>query len=143
VADLAEATRASDVIVASTTSREPFLRPEHVRPGSFIAAIGADNPMKSEIVPELMARATVVVDVLSQALAMGDLHHAIAARAMKAEGVHAELGELVLGRKPGRRDQNEIIIFDSTGSGVPAVAAAAAAYELARERGLDRWCSLG
>jgi alanine dehydrogenase len=142
VAGLAEATRVSDVIVTCTTSGEAFLRIEHVRPGTFIAAVGADNPVKSELTPELMAKATVTVDVLDQAVFMGDLHHAIAAGAMTRGDVHAELGQLVTGEKPGRRQADEITVFDSTGTGIQDVAAASRAYELARDRGVGLRCAL-
>jgi alanine dehydrogenase len=128
--------RSSDVIVTCTSARKPFLGIDDVRPGTFVAAIGADNPAKSEIEPALMAKATVVVDVLEQAISMGDLHHAIRAGAMTANDVHAELGSLICGHKPGRRNAEEITLFDSTGTGIQDVAAAARAYELARERGL-------
>ncbi len=78
-----------------------------------------------------MAAAKVVTDLTSQALAMGDLHHAIEAGAMTAAQVHAELGEVVAGRKPGRGDEHEITIFDSTGVAFQDVAASALAYERA------------
>jgi ornithine cyclodeaminase/alanine dehydrogenase-like protein (mu-crystallin family) len=67
---------------------------------------------------------------------MGDLNHAIRAGTMTEEAVHAELGWLVTGKKPGRRNADEITLFDSTEVGVQDVAAAAHAYEIARERGL-------
>jgi ornithine cyclodeaminase/alanine dehydrogenase len=139
---LDEATRASDVIATCTTAREPFLGIGHVRPGTFVAAVGADSPVKNELTPELMAGATVVVDVLEQALVMGDLHHAVAAGAMTAADVHAELGRLVSGERPGRRNADEITIFDSTGTGIQDVAAASRAYELARNRGVGLACGL-
>ena len=142
VSRLEDATWASDAIVTCTTSCEPFLGIEEVGPGTFVAAVGADNPAKSEIKPALMASATVVVDVLKQAVFMGDLNHAIRAGAMTAEEVHAELGSLVSGDKPGRRNADEITIFDSTGTGIQDVAAAARAYELARDRGLGLRCNL-
>src|SRR5215204_519010 len=104
VDDLGTATRASDAIVTCTTAHAPFLGVDHVRPGTFVAAIGADNPARSELTPELMAGATVVVDVLEQALLIGDLHHAVAAGSMTAADVHAELGQLVTGLRPGRRN---------------------------------------
>jgi len=113
----------ADVIVTATSAREPFLRT--VPPGTFIAAIGADNPHKSEIHPDLMATAKVVTDLTSQAIAMGDLHHA------PGVAVHAELGEILAGRKPGRESDAEIIVFDSTGVAIQDVAAAACAYQRA------------
>ena len=77
--DLAAAALASDIIVTCTTSRQAFLDPRMVRAGTFVAAVGADSPEKSEIAPALMASAKVVADVLDQCVAMGDLRHAIAA----------------------------------------------------------------
>ena len=142
VDELGAATRASDVIATCTTAREPFLSVEHVRPGTFVAAVGADNPAKSELEPALMANATVVADVLEQALLMGDLHHAVAAGAMTAADVHAELGRLVSGERPGRRSADEITIFDSTGTGIQDVAAASRAYELALKQGGGLECTL-
>jgi hypothetical protein len=66
--DLREGTLISDAIVTCTSSRTPFLGVEDVRPGTFVAAVGADNPQKSEIKPELMAKAAVIVDVLQRRL---------------------------------------------------------------------------
>jgi len=129
----------ADIVVACTTARSPYLGLRTVRPGTFVAAVGADSPDKSEIVPELSARATFVADVLAQCAVMGDLHHALRAGAMDEAGVHAELHEIVSGRKPGRSREEEITLFDSTGTGVQDVAAAALLFERARERpGLRR-----
>lgn len=127
------ATRESDVIATCTTSHKAFLGPHDVRPGTFIAAIGADNPEKSEIEPDLMRQARVVADVRAQCAVMGDLHHAIRAGVMTEADVHAELGELVTG-KPGRTSDDEITIFDGCGVGIQDVAAAASAFELARKQ---------
>jgi ornithine cyclodeaminase/alanine dehydrogenase-like protein (mu-crystallin family) len=143
VETLSEASRVSDVIVTCTAATRPFLGIDDVRPGTFIAAIGADNPHKSEIHPALMTRARVVVDVLEQSVVMGDLHHAITAGTMTAGDVHAELGAIIAGRRPGRQTAEEITLFDSSGTGVQDVAAAAHAYERARERGVGTRCVLG
>ena len=126
---VSEATRAADIIVTATSSREPFLERDHVRPGTFIAAVGADNPHKSELRPEVFPGATVVVDSLDQAVAMGDLHHAIDAGTVTRDSVHAELAQVVSGGMPGRTRDEEVTIFDSTGLAIQDVAAAAAAYQ--------------
>lgn len=131
VIDLEASARASDAIVTCTTARAPFLEAGFVRAGSFIAAVGADSPEKSEIAPALMAGALVVADAIDQCAAMGDLHHAIAAGAMTRGKVHAELAELVTGRKPGRTSDDQVILFDSTGTAVQDVAAASSIYERA------------
>ena len=129
--DLAEAASESDIIVTCTTARRYFVTREMVRPGAFIAAVGADNENKQEIDPRLMAQAKVVTDVTEQASTIGDLHHAIDAGVMTREAVHAELGEVVAGRKRGRESADEIIVFDSTGTGLQDVAAAIAVYRRA------------
>ena len=126
-----EATRSSDVIVTATSSRTPYLTRDSVPAGAFIAAVGADSPEKSELAPELMAQATIVVDILAQAATMGDLHHALAAGRATLADVHAELGDLVIGRKRGRASPEEITVFDSTGTAVLDAASAVAIYERA------------
>jgi alanine dehydrogenase len=126
--DLAAAVAASDIIVTCTPSRRHFIGHGMVRPGTFIAAVGADNEDKQEIDPRLMAEATVVTDLTEQAAKIGDLHHAIVAGLMTAVDAHAELGEVIAGTKPGRTRHDETIVFDSTGTGLQDVAAAIAAY---------------
>jgi ornithine cyclodeaminase/alanine dehydrogenase-like protein (mu-crystallin family) len=134
--ELHAATRRSDVIVTCTTSKAPLLDAGAVSPGAFVAAVGADSPAKNEIAPGLMAAATVVVDVLEQALAMGDLHHAVAAGVMRPADVHADLAELVCGARRGRCDPAEITLFDSTGTALEDVAGALALYRRAIAAGV-------
>lgn len=129
VGDLHSAARSADVIVTCTPASQPYLDAGMVGPGTFIAAVGADKPEKSELTPALLAAAAVVTDVTTQCAEMGDLRHAIAAGAMSEADVRAELSELLIGEKAGRRSPDEIIIFDSTGTGLQDVAAAAIIYE--------------
>lgn len=143
VADHADAARNSDVCVTCTPSRAAFLRRDHVRPGTFVAAVGADNPQKQELDPGLMAEAVVVVDVLEQCATIGDLHHALEAGILTREAVHAELADVVTGRKPGRRTDEEITVFDSTGTALQDVAAAAIVYERAVAAGCALSVDLG
>ncbi len=131
------AARNRDIVVTCTSARQPILDVGDVAPGTFVAAVGADNPEKQEIAPALLAASRVVVDVLDQAATMGDLHHAIAAGVMSRGDVAAELGQIVAGRSPqgGRQSPDEVIIFDSTGMALQDVAAAAAVYERAQAAG--------
>ncbi|HZE57742.1 MAG TPA: ornithine cyclodeaminase family protein [Chthoniobacterales bacterium] len=130
--EVSPALQNSDVCITSTTATEFFVRRDDVRPGTFIAAVGADDSHKQEIDPALMARATVVVDSLDQCCTIGDTHHAIDAALMKKENVYAELSEIVAGRKTGRTSSDEITIFDSTGIALEDAVAAVAVYEKAR-----------
>jgi alanine dehydrogenase len=129
--DLARAARLSDICVTCTPARQAILGPDDVPAGAFVAGVGADNPDKQELDPTLLARSAVVVDILEQAATSGDLHHAIAAGVMTRADVRAELGEVVAGRKRGRLSDDEIVVFDSTGTALQDVAAAAAVYEKA------------
>lgn len=143
VRDLADAVGKSDVCVTCTPSRAPLLFRGDVRPGTFVAAVGADNADKQELDPLLMAAAVVVVDVLDQCASIGDLHHALAAGALTREDVHADLASVITGRKPGRRSAAEITVFDSTGTALEDVAAAAVVYEKALLAGAGLPVSLG
>jgi alanine dehydrogenase len=135
IADLGAAVRQSDICVMCTPSRQPLLGCDDVRSGTFVAAVGADNPEKQELHPSLMAKNKVVTDILEQCAVMGDLHHALDAGVLTRADVHAELGEVVAGKKPGRESEEEITIFDSTGMALQDVAAAAFLYEKAERNG--------
>jgi ornithine cyclodeaminase/alanine dehydrogenase-like protein (mu-crystallin family) len=137
VGELPTGDRTCDIIVTATTARTPFLEPRQVSAGAFVAAVGADSPDKSELHPDVMRGACVVADVLAQCAAMGDVRHAIAAGALRLADVHAELSELVTGAKPGRTSDEQVTIFDSTGTALQDVASAAAIYQKAvREPGM-------
>jgi ornithine cyclodeaminase/alanine dehydrogenase-like protein (mu-crystallin family) len=102
-----------------------------VAPGTFVAAVGADSHDKQELEAELVASAAVIVDHLEQCATIGELHHALKTGLMRREDVRAELSEVVAGRRVGRLADQEIVIFDSTGTALQDVAAAAAVYERA------------
>jgi ornithine cyclodeaminase/alanine dehydrogenase-like protein (mu-crystallin family) len=135
VSDLARAIAASDIVITCTTARRYFVAREMVRPGTFVAGVGADNENKQELDPALLAAGKLVTDLTEQCAVIGDLHHALAAGAMDRGGVHAELGEIVAGLKPARTNDEEIIVFDSSGTALQDVAAAIAVYRQALEHG--------
>ena len=141
--NLRGAMRGSDIVITCTTAREPIVHQGDLKPGAFLAAVGADNPGKQEIDPTLLASATVVADVLDQSLSMGDVHHAVSAGLLTRADVYGELGEIVCGRKPGRRAADEIIVFDSTGMALQDVAASALVYQRALDRGVGHRVALG
>ncbi len=133
----------ADVCVTCTPSHEFILFPQDIRPGTFVAGVGVDNPHKKELSPDLMASGKVVVDVLGQAATIGDLHHAIESGAMGKANVHSELGNVAAGNKPGRTTPEEITIFDSTGMALQDVATAALVYERALEAGVGQHILFG
>jgi alanine dehydrogenase len=129
--DLAAAVSASDVCITCTPARRPILRREWVRAGTFVAAVGADAPGKQELEPTLLAAGRLVVDVLEQCAAFGELAHALREGLLPPEPPPAELGQVVAGLRPGRETADEITVFDSTGTAIQDVAVAALAYERA------------
>jgi ornithine cyclodeaminase/alanine dehydrogenase-like protein (mu-crystallin family) len=131
-----EAVQGADICVTCTTAKSAILGDDLDLRGCFIAAVGADNPEKQEIAPALMRRARLLVDDVEACAAGGDLHHALREGAVVKEQVHADLAELAAGRKPGRTTAEELVIFDSCGSGVQDVAAAWAAYSEAARAGI-------
>jgi alanine dehydrogenase len=143
VSDLAKAVAESDICVTCTPSREPFLKREYVSRGTFVAAVGADSEGKQELEPELLKSSKVVVDLLEQCAAIGELHHAIEKGLITRSDVHAELGEVIAGKKEGRTSEDEVIIFDSTGTALQDVAAAAIVYEKAIDSGRGVVLNLG
>jgi alanine dehydrogenase len=133
--DLRAALRESAVCVTCTPARRAFVTTADVVAGTFIAAVGADNKGKQELEPALVASATLVVDVLEQCAEIGELQHVLAAGLMTREQVHAELADVIVGRRAGRTSDDEITIFDSSGTALQDVAAAVAVYEKARATG--------
>src|SRR6185436_883109 len=110
--DLRAALRGSDVCVTCTPSRRPLVFRSDVAAGTFVAAVGADSQGKQELEPTLLASSTLVVDILTQCAEIGELQHALAAGLMTQADVHAELADVVTGRRPGRTRDDEITIFD-------------------------------
>jgi alanine dehydrogenase len=136
VRHLPSAIQKSDVCITCTTANKSFVCKEDVSPGTFIAAVGADDEDKQEIDSALIASAKVVTDSLEQSCVIGDVHHAIAHGLMRKEDVYAELCEIVAGQKIGRVADDEIIVFDSTGVAIEDAVAAAAVYERALADGI-------
>ncbi|HEU5324036.1 MAG TPA: ornithine cyclodeaminase family protein [Methylomirabilota bacterium] len=137
-AELGAALADSQVCVTCTPSRRPLLHAGDVRPGTFVAAVGADSEDKQEIDPALLAASAVVVDHLGQCATIGDLHHALAGGFVTPEHVRAELWEVVTGRRRGRLADDEVVVFDSTGTALQDVAAAMAVYDKAIAAGRGR-----
>jgi ornithine cyclodeaminase len=124
VAEHAEqAVRQAEVIVTATGSRRPILNGTWLRPGQHVTAVGADDPTKAELDVTCFRRADVlVVDSREDAsMFAGDLREAVGSG---AAGIDAEIGELVLGRHPGRTDPGQITVAKFIGLGVQDLAAA-------------------
>jgi ornithine cyclodeaminase/alanine dehydrogenase-like protein (mu-crystallin family) len=119
---------AADVLITATPSRTPLVLADWLRPGQHVTALGADSPGKQELDAACLARADlIVVDRLTQCAAFGELRHALDAGLVRADGVRADLGEIVAGLIPGRARADQITIADLTGVGFQDTAIASCA----------------
>ncbi len=131
------AARYGDIVITATSSHQPVLRGEWLRPGTHLNAIGANMANRRELDDEAVSRAALIaVDSLPQTkIEAGDLIQGCEHLPRGWEGV-IELHEIVSGAQPGRRSPEEITLFKSCGIALWDLAAAAFIYRGARERGL-------
>jgi ornithine cyclodeaminase/alanine dehydrogenase-like protein (mu-crystallin family) len=130
------AIRDADVVVLATSSTTPVIDDAWVAPGTHVIAVGACRPTHRETDPRLVARALLVVD--SRAAAMqeaGDILLAIEDGLVSPAHVHAELGEIAAGTRPGRQTARQVTLFKSLGLAIEDVVSAGLAYRRAQMAG--------
>ena len=133
-----EAVRDADVVVTATSSREPVLRHDWLTAGAHVNAVGASTPRAREIDTATVAASALFCDSReSLRHEAGEFQLAIAEGLIAGEQhVRAELGEVLAGTAPGRRDASELTLFRSLGLAVEDLAAAERAVTAARELGI-------
>jgi ornithine cyclodeaminase/alanine dehydrogenase-like protein (mu-crystallin family) len=133
----AEALREADVVCTATTSSTPVFADAELQTGVHINAVGAYTPEMQEIPIETVVRAKVVIDHHESSMAeAGDLIIPMRQGRIETDHIHAELGEIVSGRKPGRTSEDEVTLFKSVGVAVQDVAAAGRVLAAAERLGL-------
>jgi ornithine cyclodeaminase len=138
-----DAVRGADIVVTATSSREPVLRGEWLEPGTHVNAVGASARMGRELDTAAIARAALFVDSReSTENESADYLEAVREGAITPDHIRAELGEVLAGMKPGRRDAAEITLFRSQGLGSEDLACAAYLFEAARRDGRGAWVPL-
>ena len=128
VAETREEALAAGVVATVTPGAEILFPEGSLRPGQHASLMGADGPGKAEIAVEELLRARVVCDEWEQASHNGDIERAVDSGKLRRDDV-AELGRVLLGEEEGRRSDDEITVFDSTGLAVQDLAVAVAVYE--------------
>jgi ornithine cyclodeaminase/alanine dehydrogenase-like protein (mu-crystallin family) len=129
----------ADIICCATTSHSPVFDDRHLKPGVHINGVGSYTPEMQEVPPETVLRAALIVDSRTAALSeAGDIIRPIKDGLITEKHIQAELGEIVLGLKPGRVDADQITFFKSVGNAVQDAAAAQLALENAKKLGLGR-----
>lgn len=123
-----------DLVVTATTAREPILESEWLKPGAHINAVGSHRPDHREIDGATLARSKIVVDSREAIMAeCGDILLAIKEKSITENPIHAEIGEVLVGTKPGRTSSGEITLYKSVGIAIQDVAAAQLIYSKALE----------
>jgi len=132
-----EAVSQADIVCTATTSTTPVFLDSDVRPGTHINAIGSFTPQMQELPAETVARALLVVDSREAVWAeAGDLIIAKKRGLITEASVHAEIGEIVAGTKPGRSSDDQVTLFKSVGNAVQDVSVGARILEEAKRKGL-------
>jgi ornithine cyclodeaminase/alanine dehydrogenase len=129
-----EAVAQADILITTTRGKGSLVEAGWVKPGTHIVAIGSDAPGKQEFEPEIFRGAKVVVDSTLQCVEKGETQNPIAKGIMTPKDIHAEIGEILLGKKPGRESDDEITIFDSTGMAIQDNTTAAKIYRNALDK---------
>jgi alanine dehydrogenase len=129
----------ADVVVTVTDSKTPVFDGEALADGAHVNAIGQYHPEHYEVDPTTVARATYVPDLAARVgQDAGAFMNARDRGVIDDDHVHAELGEVVAGERPGRTDADEVTMFDSGGTAIETVAAGYEVYHRAREAGRGR-----
>ncbi len=139
----AEALEGADIVVTATSSARPVFDGRLLREGTHINAIGAYRPEMQEVDEEALSRSRIFVDSVEACLEeAGDLIIALENGRIRKGDLVAELGEVIAGKKPGRRSPSEITYFKSVGNAVQDVSVGQAVYLRAREKGLGQEAEL-
>ena len=132
-----EGARNTDIIVSVTLAKKgPVIRKEWLKRGTHVTAIGADNPSKQELYADVLEGAKVVNDSVEEASVRGETYHAIKEGYLKKEDIHAEIGEIILGKKPGRENDTEITVYDTVGMAIQDLSMAVCLYRKAQAAGI-------
>lgn len=115
VENLAESVGKADIIITITRAMAPVIMREWVKPGTHFSCIGADMPGKEEIDPAILRDAVVYVDDIDQCVNAGECELAVKGGFITRENISGQIGEVLLGAKPGRTSADEITVFDATG----------------------------
>jgi len=124
-----------DILVTVTPSRRPVVKDEWIFDGTHINAIGADAKGKQELEAEILLRSKVVVDDITQASHSGEVNVPLSGGVLKEGDIYAQIGEVVVGKVPGRVGDEEITVFDSTGLAIQDISTASKIYAKALDEG--------
>ncbi|HEY4954809.1 MAG TPA: ornithine cyclodeaminase family protein [Gemmatimonadaceae bacterium] len=140
----AEAVRGADLVCTTTAAREPILRGEWLAPGAHVNAVGACFSTSRELDTEAVRRARFFTDCRESCLnEAGDFLIPRSEGAIDDAHLLGDLGEVFLGKVPGRASRDDITIFESLGVAIEDLAAAHFIHRRALETGAGMWLEWG
>jgi len=142
VENLAAAVSDSDVIITVTPSREPIVMKEWVKPGTHFSCIGSDMSGKEEIDPQIFAEARVFTDDTPQCINVGEIEIPVREGILKEKDIAGEIGEILTGQTAGRENDEQITVFDATGTALLDLLTAKLALKKAEELGMGETVNL-
>jgi ornithine cyclodeaminase len=132
VSSVREALGGADLVLTATWSQSPFLSEDMLAAGTHVMTLGPDQPGKAELTIDAIRRSRFVCDDRDLAVEMG----AIGGVALDGSAIHAELGEVLAGRKPGRDSPDQVTVFGSVGLAFQDLVAAWLVFEQAKQRNI-------
>lgn len=131
-----EAVEQADILITTTRGKGSLVEADWVKPGTHIVAIGTDQRGKQELDPEIFRNAKIVVDSIAQCTEKGETWHPLNENIITQDDIYGEIGEILLGKKPARENDEEVTIFDSTGMAIQDNTTANKIYNNAVDRGV-------
>ncbi len=133
------AVKQADLIITATASQSPLIKADWLKPGAHITAVGSNHPSKQELYIDVLQYADVIiVDKFSQCASAGEIHHALKAGLITKEHIRGELGDLIIGKIPGRTQPDQVTLADLTGLEAQDAAVATLALSKAIYLGLGQ-----
>lgn len=142
VKDIAAATADSDIIITATPSRAPQIFSDWVKKGTHFSCVGSDTQGKQEIDENIFKTAQVFVDDAVQCIRVGEIEKALQKGIMKETDILGEIGALITGELQGRRDEEAITVYDTTGIAIQDLVTAKIVLDKAAEKNLGTLISL-
>jgi ornithine cyclodeaminase/alanine dehydrogenase-like protein (mu-crystallin family) len=139
-----EAVRGADLVCTTTSSKEPVLRGEWLSVGAHVNAVGSCFPVAREIDTETVRRSRFYTDCRESCLKeAGDFLIPLREGAIAESQLLGEIGDVFLGKVPGRTSPSDITVYESLGIAIEDLASAHAIHRVARERGEGQWLEWG
>ncbi len=132
-----ELCQAADVIITITSSQDPLLMADWIKPGTHLACMGTDTRGKMEVDKHLVAAASVFTDEIAQSVTIGETQHAVGDGLLAKDAI-TSIGDVINGTHEGRTSPEQVTLFDGTGVGLQDLAVARAVVDIALDQGVGQ-----